>query len=98
MIGTMEIQAGTVPKFGFLSDIILYGQDFTCALFVFNVMETLSYNTTLDAYEIAPLADYECLYRPSLQCHFRFNAICHGNQMTRYIRSKYDLTVYCNYT
>ena len=94
MIGTTQIQSGVVPKFGFLYDIILCGQD---ALFVFNVMESLGYHAAFGSYEITPLAEYQCLFAPSIRCYHRFNAIHHGNLVTKFIKSKYDLTVYCNY-
>lgn len=96
MIGTSDLQSGTVPQFRLLFDIIMYGQE-PKILFVFNLMETLEYDMTLGAYAIASLAEYQCFYKSSIHCHYLFNAVQHGNHMTKYIKSKYDLTVRCNY-
>ena len=96
MIGTIDIQSGTVPQFGLLHDILTYGPE-PQILFVFKVMETVKYDSTLGAYEIAPLVEYQCLYRSSIRCHHPFNGIQHHSHVTKYIKSKYDLTVYCNY-
>ena len=97
IIGTTQVQSGVVPKFGCLHEIILCGQNSPSTLFVFNVMESLGYHATLGAYEIVPLAEYQFLFVPSIRCYHRFNAVSHGNLVTKFIKSKYDLTVYCNY-
>ena len=96
MIGTTECQSGSVPQFGLLYDIIIYGQE-PNIVFVFNKMETLKYDSCFGAYEVVSLAEYCCFYRSSIKCYHLFSAIQHGNHVTRYIKSKYDLTVYCNY-
>lgn len=96
MVGTTEIQSGTVPQFGWLYDIIIHGRE-PNILFVFRIMETLHYDPILGAYEIAALADYMCVYRSSIQCHYLFNAVKHSSHVTRFIKSKYDLSVYCDY-
>jgi hypothetical protein len=96
MIGVTKLQEISMPQFGMLYDIILYG-DNPHVLFIFKVMETLWFNTNLGAYEVIQLAGYKCLFRSSLPCHRLFNAVHHGNHATKYIKSKYDLTVYCNY-
>ncbi len=61
MIGTMQIPLGTVPQFGLLQDIILYGTE-PHALLVFTEMETV-YNGNLGAYELMALAEYMCCNR-----------------------------------
>lgn len=94
MIGTVDIPSGTVPKFGLLHDIILYGKD-PKILFIFVVMETVRYSSTYGAYETVLLTGYHCLYRSSIQCYHPFNLIDHGGFL--FIKPKYDLTVYCNY-
>lgn len=95
MIGTTMVPTGCVPQFGSLCDIVYYGQE--SPIFVFNVLETVQYHSTFCAYEVMPLSVYQCLYRPAIRCHHLFNAINYGNTVTKYIKSKYDLTVYCNY-
>ena len=97
LIGTTDSEVGSVPLFGSLCDIIVYGEERDHILFIFNVMETLQYDFILGAYEVMLLAEYRCLYRASLQCYHLFNAVEHQSHATRYIKSKYDLTVYCNY-
>lgn len=96
MIGTTDISTGTAPEFGLLYDIIVYGSE-PCILFVFVVMNTLSYNSLFGAYEVDPHIEYRCLHRSSLQCYHLFNAIPCGDQEIKFIKSKYDLLVYCNY-
>lgn len=98
LIGTaaVDLEYGTAPQFGLLYDIITYGEG-PNVLFVFMLMETLGYDSTLGAFEVLPLSDYRCLYRSSMKCHYLFNALQHGNHGTKYIRSKYDLSVYCDY-
>ena len=95
MIGTTELSFGTVPQFGLLYDILVYGPE-PSILFVVLVMQTIAYNSILGAYEILPLTEYKCFYRSSICCYYLFNAVrdCHG---TMYIKPKYDLSVYCNY-
>lgn len=96
MIGVLALQSGNAPQFGLLHDIIIYGQE-PSIIFVFNVMETLGYHRNMGAYVICPLAEYQCIYRSSLLCHHLFNAVHHDDHSTKYIKSKYDLSVYCNY-
>lgn len=96
MIGTSDLLYGPAPQFGVLHDILTYGQE-PNVMFVFMLMETLGYDATLGAFEVLPLSEYRCLYRSSIQCHYLFNAIHHGNNRTKYIKSKYDLSVHCNY-
>lgn len=74
LIGTVDSQVGTVPLFGVLCDIIVYGEERGQVLFIFNAMETLWYDFILGAYEVMLLAEYQCRYRASLQC---FNAVEH---------------------
>ena len=97
MIGTAQLPSCVVPQFGFLFDIIVYGQEQNI-LFIFLVLKTVQYNATFGAYEVVSLPKYQCLYRSSIQCYHPFNAIYHGDSTSKFIKSKYDLTVYCNYT
>lgn len=99
MIGVVELQSGNAPQFGLLHDIIIYGQE-PNILFVFELMETLGYSASLGAYVICPLSSmqYQCIYRSSVSCYHLFNAVHHGNHRIKYILSKYDLSVYCNYS
>ncbi len=96
MIGTMQIPLGTVPQFGLLQDILLYGTE-PHALFVFTEMETVGYNGNLGAYELMALAEYKCCYQASIRCFHPFNPIHISTSITTYIKSKFDLTVYCYY-
>ena len=61
------------------------------------VMTTLSYNPVFGAYEVAPSRTYRCLYRSGIQCYHLFNAIHYGDNVNLFIKSKYDLSVYCNH-
>lgn len=97
VIGTVQISTGDLPLFGLLHDIILHGQE-PIILFVFSVMNTLSYNPLYGAYEVTPSIQYKCVYRSSLPCHHLFSAIHYGDNENMFIKSKYDLTVYCNYS
>lgn len=96
MIGRVQIPSGTAPEFGLLYDIILHGEE-QCILFIFISMETIQYNPVLGAYELLPLSQYRCLYRTSIECYYPFNPIHDVGSTKIFIRSKYDLTVYCNY-
>lgn len=96
MIGTMQILLGTVPQFGLLRDILLYGNE-PHVLFVFTEMETIRYNGNLGAYELMPLAHYTCCHQVSIRCFHPFNPIHMSTSIATYIKSKYDLTVYCYY-
>lgn len=96
MIGVVELQSGNAPEFGMLHDIIIYDKE-PSILFVFVVMETLGYDPIMGAYVICPLTEYRCIYRSSILCHHLFNVVYHNNQRTKYIKSKYDLSVYCHY-
>lgn len=96
MIGVVRILSGAVPQFGLLCDILLYGKE-PCVIFVFTLMETVKYNGKLGAYELIPLAEYKCFYRSAIQCYHPFNPIHINNSTTTFIKSKYDLTVYCYY-
>ena len=99
MIGTTDISFGTVPQFGLLYDIIVQGTSQEPNIyFVFIVMDTLNYDPVFGAYEVKQLREYRCLHRSivSNSCYHPFNAVEHINGGL-YIKSKYDLTVYCNY-
>lgn len=98
MIGTTELPFGTVPQFGLLYDIIVQGFNREPSVyFMFIVMDTINYDPVLGAYEVKRLHEYKCLYRSfiSSSCYHPFNAVEHGGNL--YIKSKYDLSVYCNY-
>ena len=95
MIGTTELPFGTAPQFGLLYDIIVYGSE-PNIVFVFIALQTLAYDPILGAYEVTTLRTYRCLYRSSIHCYHTFNAV-HGAHEHMYIKSKYDLSVYCNY-
>ena len=95
MIRVIELQSGNAPQFGLLHDILVYGQG-PNLLFVFDIMETLGYDRNLGAYVISPLAEFQCIYRSSMLCHYLFNAVHLDNHS--YIKSKYDLSVFCNYS
>ncbi len=58
----MQIPLGTVPQFGLLQDILLYGTE-PHALFVFTEMETVGYNGNLGAYELMALAEYSVVIK-----------------------------------
>ena len=94
MIGTVELESSIAPLFGLLVDIIC--EEEPSLLFVFQVMKTHGYDASLGAYVCSSLSEFKCVYRSSLKCYYLFNAI-HLNSNT-YIKSKYDLSVYCNYT
>jgi len=96
MIGTTHLPFGTAPQFGLLYDIIVYGSE-PNIVFAFIVMITLTYDPILGAYEIVALWEYRCLYHSSIQCYHLFSTIHHGEYGNMYIKSKYDLSVYCNY-
>lgn len=87
MIGITELQSCTVPKFGLLHDIILYGQEP-------NILETVKYNSTFGAYETSLLTEYRCLYRSSIQCYHPFNPITHGDSTTKLIKSKNMISLF----
>ena len=94
MTGVMNLPTGSAPKFGILYDILVYGKE-PKILFIFSLLETLGFNSKLGAYAVHPLTGYFCVYPSALPCHYRFSIIdLNGHQ---YIKSKYDLTVYCNY-
>ena len=98
MIGTTIISFGTVPQFGLLYDIIIQGSNKEPNIyFVFMVMDTLDYDPILGAYEVKQLQEYRFLHRSIISsgCYHPFNAVNHNSKL--YIKSKYDLTVYCNY-
>ena len=63
MIGTTELPCGTL-----LYDILIYGPE-PSILFVVLVMQTVSYNSTIGAYEILPLTQYKCFYRSAICCY-----------------------------
>ena len=96
MIGTVNLQSGTAPLFGLLHDIIIYGEAPT-VLFVFTLLETLGYSSALGAYAVLQLLKYRCIYRSSIICPHLFNMVHHSNHTAQYIKSKYDLSVYCSY-
>ena len=97
MIQTVQLPTGVYPQFGLLYDIIIHGQEQNI-IFIYLLLETVKYNTIFGAYEVVPLPEYRCLYRSSIQCYHPFSAIDYGDSTCKYIKSKYDLTVYCNYT
>ena len=61
---------------------------------MFIVMDTLNYDPILGAYEVKQLQEYRCLYR-SVISNGCYHPLQYGANL--YIKSKYDLTVYCNY-
>lgn len=98
MIGTTDISFGTVPQFGLLYDIIIQGSSQEPHVyFICLVMDTLNYDPILGAYVVKKLQDYRCVHRSIISngCYHPFNAVQHNGKL--YIKSKYDLTVYCNY-
>ena len=98
MIGTTTISFGTVPQFGLVYDIIIRGSgEEPHIYFVFSVMDTLDYDAILSAYQVKQLQDYRCLHRSIISngCYHPLNAVLHNGNL--YIKSKYDLSVYCNY-
>lgn len=98
MVRVVQIRSGNVPQFGFLRDIITYGQQ-PSILFVFKLMETLGYDANIGAYVICPLSEFMILYRSSMMCHYLFNAVdCNDNENKYYVKSKYDLSVFCDYS
>lgn len=60
-------------------------------------MDTLDYDAILSAYQVKQLQDYRCLHRSIISngCYHPLNAVLHNGNL--YIKSKYDLSVYCNY-
>lgn len=94
MIGITELPSGTFPQFGYLYDILVYGEG-PSILFVFCPMEVHGYDANLGAYVVTNSHNYQCIHRPAMKCHYLFNAVCHHE--TLYIKSKYDLSVFCNY-
>ena len=97
MIGTMENTSGTVPRFRLLHDILLQGCGEEANIyFIVIVMDTVTYNPVLGAYEVNQLQQYKCIYRPAIGCYHTFNAIPFNGSI--YIKSKYDLTVFSNYS
>ena len=96
LIGTTQTSSGCAPQFGLLHNIVLYGQE-PSTLFIFIVLTTLFYNPVFGAYEVTPTMTYKCLYRYAMQCHHLFNAIHYGDNTNLFIKSKYDLSVYCHY-
>ena len=96
LIGTSQDLTNQFPLFGLLYDIILYDQE-PKILFVFNVLNTASYNTLYGAYEVTPSINYRCFYRSSLSCYHLFSAIHYGENENMFIKSKYSLSVYCHY-
>ena len=96
LIGTVHTSSGVAPEFGLLHNIIFSGQEQNM-LFIFIIMTTLSYNPVFGAYEVAPSRTYRCLYRSGIQCYHLFNAIHYGDNVNLFIKSKYDLSVYCNH-
>ena len=96
MLGTVQLSFGVVPQFGLLYDILVYGEQ-QHLLFIFSSFKTIKYDAILGAYEVVSLPHYQCLHRSSIQCYHLFNAVQHGDSTSKFIKSKYDLTVYCNY-
>ena len=96
MIGTVQVESGTVPLFGLLYDIVIYGRE-PQVLFVFILMETIQYNPIFGAYELISQAKYICRYRSAIHCYHPFNPVSTLDSTKVFVRSKYDLTVYCNY-
>lgn len=96
LIGTVHTSSGDAPEFGLLHNIILCGQE-RDMLFIFIIMTTLSYNPVFGAYEVTPSRNYKCFYRSAIQCHHLFSAIHYSGNVNLFIKSKYDLSVYCNY-
>jgi len=97
MTGTMQLPSGTVPQFGFLHDIFIFGTSQT-VVFLFEEYETIGYSPHFGAYETSynpERPQYLCIYQSVLKCHELFNAV-HVNNCI-FIKSKYDLMVYCNY-
>ena len=94
MIGAVDLATGPAPKFGLLHDILVYGQE-PKVLYVFKLMETLGLNPTFGAYAVCAVAGYHSLHHQTLPCHHRFNVVTINSQ--KYIKSKYDLSVYCNF-
>ena len=99
MIAKELLPTGYVPKFGKLFDIILHGPEPNIIL----LSSTVCYNPRVGAYMVEPLPDltpshnFLCVYRQSLFCHHPFNIVRSHNCTSLYIKSKYDLSVYCNY-
>jgi len=71
MTGTMQLPSGTVPQFGFLHDIIIFGTSQT-VVFIFEEYETIGYSPHFGAYETSynpERPQYLCIYRLVLKCH-----------------------------
>ena len=102
MTGRQNVHSCTLPQFGKLYDILIHDLD-EGIIFVFILTQTLCFDPNHAAYLIQPIptslmsCTYLCQYRQSMSCHHIFNAVpsyC-GNYL--YIKSKYDLSVYCDY-
>ena len=96
MIGVTELPSGTFPQFGYLYDILVHGEE-PSILFVFSPVQVHGYDANLGAYVVSNnyQENFQCMYCPTMRCHYLFNVICHHE--TTYIKSKYDLSVFCNY-
>lgn len=75
-------------------DILVYGQE-PKVLYIFNVLETLGFDPKFGAYAVRSITEYYSVHHPALPCHHHFNVVTMNTQ--QYIKSKYDLSVYCNY-
>lgn len=94
MIGIVDISTGPAPKFGLLNDILVYDKE-PKVLFIFKVMKTLGFDPKFGAYVVCSTVEYLCVHQPALPCHHRLNVVTING--CKYIKSKYDLSVYCNF-
>lgn len=69
MIGVTHLSSGTFPQFGYLYDILVYGEE-PNILFVFNSMQSHGYDANVGAYVVSFQEKYQCIYRPAMMCHF----------------------------
>lgn len=61
MIGTEQIHSGTVPRFGLLFDVILYGEE-PNVMFIFILMDAVQYSSMFHAYEIVSSHKFLCVH------------------------------------
>ena len=94
LIGVQRTDLATLPKFGELVDIILYGSE-KVPLFVFTPAYTTSFDRMTAAFKVERESKYESRFRSSIKNHQLFNAVNIGGVL--YIKSKIDLDVFCDY-
>ena len=97
MVGKQDIAMGTMPQFGLLCDIIVYGSQPT-VIFIFKVTDTTAFVSHFRAYELSKHPHsmwYFCVFTTSLKSHEIYQAVYVQN--TCYLKPKHDLTVLCNY-